>query len=300
MAAQIPPPSSLVPNLPKELDAILARGLAAEASNRYETAREMALVLEGYAPRIRPSEVGAWVEGVAAETLAQRARLLTMIEHDSPEPPETGTAVHAVDSESQRGAGGLKTPFDAPAGAVSGSRSKPSFVPPAAEPVRNAPVTRVHAEPGVPTDTTAVTESEGVKRPPKRRAFLGVSVALLLLAVAAAGALYLRETQAPVAANAASASAPAVTSGAPEVAPQAEKVAAPHADEKSAPEVSASSPTPASATAEKSKVTPHDVLRSAAPSGAAHPAHAAKPAANCDPPYSVDAAGRHIFKVECM
>jgi hypothetical protein len=69
-----------VPELPAPIDEIIMKGLARDPSQRYQTAREMALDIEACVPAIRPSQISAWVEHVAGETLAARAAALAAIE----------------------------------------------------------------------------------------------------------------------------------------------------------------------------------------------------------------------------
>jgi eukaryotic-like serine/threonine-protein kinase len=82
MSAPIPPPSTRDAGLSPTLDAIVMRGLSREPAERFQTAREMALALENSAPSVRASEIAAWVERIAGERLAQRAEVLSAIEHE--------------------------------------------------------------------------------------------------------------------------------------------------------------------------------------------------------------------------
>jgi serine/threonine protein kinase len=79
----IEPPSTHAPELPKLLDAITLHGLARNPEQRFETAREMALALEKFGDLARPSEIGVWVEGLAAESLAERKGRLKELETKS-------------------------------------------------------------------------------------------------------------------------------------------------------------------------------------------------------------------------
>ena len=70
--------------VPPELDAIVLRGLARDPRQRCPTAREMALALEALRRRPRrPPQVGAWVERIAYQTLADRAAVLAALEANS-------------------------------------------------------------------------------------------------------------------------------------------------------------------------------------------------------------------------
>ena len=73
-------PSELRPDVPPELDEIVMRGLAADPDKRYPNARELALELErkiGLAPA---SEVGPWVEKLAANALRVRSERIEAME----------------------------------------------------------------------------------------------------------------------------------------------------------------------------------------------------------------------------
>lgn len=100
------PPSKHAPNLPEDLDALVMKGLARDPAERFATAREMAESLMKLVPPAFPTEVGAWVEELARETLAQRRAILAEIESrsgmiTSPQPAapsDAGMPVAASDS----------------------------------------------------------------------------------------------------------------------------------------------------------------------------------------------------------
>lgn len=79
----IVPPSRFAPHVRPELDQIALRALARDPARRFTTAREMALALETAERPATASEVSAWVESVAATTLAERARQVADIERSS-------------------------------------------------------------------------------------------------------------------------------------------------------------------------------------------------------------------------
>jgi eukaryotic-like serine/threonine-protein kinase len=78
--APVPPPSRFVPDLSPRIDGLLSKALAREPSQRWPTAREMALEIEACVPAFRPSEVGAWVQRMVGPELAVRAASLAAIE----------------------------------------------------------------------------------------------------------------------------------------------------------------------------------------------------------------------------
>jgi serine/threonine protein kinase len=84
----VDPPSEIVHGLPTELDAIVLKGLARDYSDRWMTARELALVLEETVPLATQSSVGAWVEVVATKSLATRGARVSMIEKLPSSTPE--------------------------------------------------------------------------------------------------------------------------------------------------------------------------------------------------------------------
>jgi serine/threonine-protein kinase len=73
----------------ERLDAITMRGLQRDQTKRFDTAREMALALEGCVPPATASEVSAWIERIASPTLMRRAEEVTAIESGSFTNPRT-------------------------------------------------------------------------------------------------------------------------------------------------------------------------------------------------------------------
>jgi hypothetical protein len=76
-------PSTHAPGTPRLLDAIVLHGLARTPDQRFANAREMALALERLGELAPASEIGAWVEGLAAATLTERAVRLKQLEMTS-------------------------------------------------------------------------------------------------------------------------------------------------------------------------------------------------------------------------
>jgi eukaryotic-like serine/threonine-protein kinase len=75
----VEPPSKIVPDLPRAIDAIIRRATAQVPEARFATAREMSAAIEEALPGA-PSEVSAWVQRVAAEELASRAAVVSAVE----------------------------------------------------------------------------------------------------------------------------------------------------------------------------------------------------------------------------
>jgi serine/threonine protein kinase len=77
----IHPPSRIAPDVPPELDALVMRGLHSQARERYATARDMCLALGACGvPEATSLEVGEWVEGLAAQAIADRSKRIAVIE----------------------------------------------------------------------------------------------------------------------------------------------------------------------------------------------------------------------------
>jgi serine/threonine-protein kinase len=76
LRSQFARPSAMNEHVSRQVDAIVLKGLAREPEGRYATAREMAVALETSGKLATLSEVGEWVEKMARESLAERARAI--------------------------------------------------------------------------------------------------------------------------------------------------------------------------------------------------------------------------------
>jgi eukaryotic-like serine/threonine-protein kinase len=79
----IAPPSLIVSELSKEVDAIVMKGLERDASKRWSSAREMAVALERALAPTPAREIGEWVRATAGEALASRVELVHRIESET-------------------------------------------------------------------------------------------------------------------------------------------------------------------------------------------------------------------------
>ncbi len=77
-------PTTLVEGLPEGFDAVVLRGLDRDPAKRYATAREMAIDVEAVVGIAPSTEVGEWVELVAADELRERANRIEEIERSVP------------------------------------------------------------------------------------------------------------------------------------------------------------------------------------------------------------------------
>ena len=87
LEAEVEAPSQRVADLPACFDEVTLRALCRDADARFPTALEMATALEACGPLATPSEIAAWVEAMAGETLAERARLIRAIESEERRAP---------------------------------------------------------------------------------------------------------------------------------------------------------------------------------------------------------------------
>jgi serine/threonine-protein kinase len=125
----VDPPSDFIPGLPPLLDSVVMKGLARDPSDRYATAREMAVALEEACPAASAAVVGEWVEVVASLSLAARAKRVAQIEALSSE-EDSGEAPEEVLSEFMTVS--MAEPKLAPVSSEARSGSRSSGPPPAA------------------------------------------------------------------------------------------------------------------------------------------------------------------------
>jgi eukaryotic-like serine/threonine-protein kinase len=88
--APIPSPRTKYPDLSPALEAVVMKGLSRDVAGRYATARDMAVALENAVGVAPARDIGQWVEAIAGEALATRARLLEAIERAAASIPPPG------------------------------------------------------------------------------------------------------------------------------------------------------------------------------------------------------------------
>ncbi len=93
-----PRPSEFVRDLPPALDDLVMKGLARKSSDRFQTAQEMCDSLMQIVGPAHMRQVGLWVEGLAAESLENRAKIIAEVEHDNS--PARGNAKMVLDEHS--------------------------------------------------------------------------------------------------------------------------------------------------------------------------------------------------------
>jgi eukaryotic-like serine/threonine-protein kinase len=80
---EVHPPSSLVPDLPPGLDAIVMKGVDRDAKKRWSSAREMAVAIEKVLAPVPPREIGEWLKETAGDALSWRVELVHRIESET-------------------------------------------------------------------------------------------------------------------------------------------------------------------------------------------------------------------------
>jgi serine/threonine protein kinase len=96
------PPSHVVPTVDKAFDAVVMRGLAADPTQRYGTAREMARDLERCVGVATASDVTEWLEQHAADLLRGTAKRMSAIESGSGIVPPKTAPLHSETGETTR------------------------------------------------------------------------------------------------------------------------------------------------------------------------------------------------------
>jgi serine/threonine-protein kinase len=81
LAGNYPKPSAHRPELPSPVEAVAMRALELDANARFASPREFAAALEEATPGASARRVATWVTGLAAETLASRARMVAQVEN---------------------------------------------------------------------------------------------------------------------------------------------------------------------------------------------------------------------------
>jgi eukaryotic-like serine/threonine-protein kinase len=322
-------PTKLVEGLPEGFDQVVSRGLDRDPAKRYATAREMAIEVEAVVGIAPSSEVGEWVEIVAADELRERANRIEEIERSlqgsspgmlSPHPwpsgsPSSGVARRADEASTAQHGGGRAValpPLPVP-------RAPPPH-PSKGPPMLQRPVSQVSQVSHLSVAHTDPPE-------PARRRSAGIALAAVL-ALCAIGATLLAirplrsnaatsipaaaSSLSPVGVGGSAPTKPAEPSGAnapPSGAPQSVALAATVAPKPTGFPLG-DGPLPPTAAGAGAKGPPRFAPVSAMPStpstmGAAPPLPAPRrpmvaAASDCNPPYTTDDKGHIHFKPACV
>lgn len=281
VAGVVEPASEIRDDVPKALDAVIAKALAKNAFDRYATARELATAIEETLGLASPGVVGDWVGRFAGEALSMRAGRVKEIETLS------------------------SAELDVPAAAISSRGSDPGLRPEDFENTASIPdddgPTKVEKPSIASQPSSTLTQRSNVtlasnSDPPKSRGKLFAVAAVLALSVVGIFTL-MRSSEGETTAGDPVASSPVVDEPAADAAPEPAAAAA-----EPLPEASASAeaePEP-SATATAEPVATPPTVRRPAPRTPTPPKDPPKTKKNCDPPYYFDQDGVKRFKVECL
>jgi serine/threonine-protein kinase len=287
---KIEAPSLLTPGLPKALDGIVLRGLAARAEDRWQTARDMAIAIERALVVSSTREVGDWVRDEVGDELREKAERIAEIESIS----------------------SLVTSVQTPAGGDPISQvTSPSLVSLVSSPSGVSAATIVSLPSAV--SLAAVAPSPVATAPPssgRNVVILSAGVAIGIVGLGIIGAFVLLRTpprpaepsdpNTVASTTIAATSATAVVEEPPTVS--IEELA------KVAEEAGASEPDAGKrVTATKPPAVIPTVPVKPPADGTKPPTDGTKPppakppsAANCDPPFTVDAEGIKRYKPECL
>jgi serine/threonine-protein kinase len=284
---KIEPPSQFSVGLPKSLDGIVLRGLAANPMDRWQSARDMAVAIEKALVVSSTREVGDWVRSEVGDELQRKAERIAEIESIS---------TLSVRPE-LRSASDLVTSIQMPPQSVQldpiSQLTSPSLV-------------SLVSSPAIQSDDAGDPKIAQLpaNQPSSGRNVVVISagVAVGIVGLGIIGAFVLLRTPTtpePVATQVLEppvASAPAAPAEEPPTISidELDKV-----QEEDAGESEASVPPPV--VKPKLPVTPGTAPAATKPA-VAPPVTTSKPppAANCDPPYTIDSTGIKRFKPECL
>jgi serine/threonine-protein kinase len=173
----IPSPRAVAPYVPEAVAKVILRGLARDASERWQTALEMAEALEAAVGLVAPREVGAWVMRFAGDRLDARRRVLDDIEAET----LTGT-LRAPDPSRGSLADLRPTAPDKPVPRAEPKAEEPSFLPDPPTPPVLVP-SRLLPETAPATPTLRPPRLEPAPRPARVRLVVAGTAAALVLAV---------------------------------------------------------------------------------------------------------------------
>ena len=210
--ANVAAPSTLNPEVPPALDAVVRRGLARDRGRRYATASAFAQAIAEAVPPATATELGAWVRRTAQEDLELKTKLIAAIESRGVAKSKSEAA------KSLEAVGKTQVAADAPT-----SPKRPALVPPAAL-QKTVPLPPSFRAPSAPPpalkSTQLMPETTGTRTtaamppaPPPRRAptalvVLGAALGVLVVLGGAIAVVTMKKRpQAPVAATDSSADA---------------------------------------------------------------------------------------------
>jgi serine/threonine protein kinase len=315
---EIEPPSKYVKDLPSGVDDIVLKGLSRRPEDRFETTHEMAVALEDTLGHSSPRKVGEWVDTLAGASLKRRAQKVKEIESISTvsKPPPRGDLLDRLTSVDELGA--LSASGSSPRSERRASRGDGDL----STSADTAIVGKERSGTGTLSRVTNITVSTIAGLPSRRATRRNAAIVVALLVGGATafafyggkpsdggGAAKGREVATAEVVKDAPLVAPPIPlpEDDPPAAPDGEADPTPSADGTSAPPApravapaatkpAATKPARAKPAATKPAATKPATTTPASPSPTPPP----PPAANCNPPYTVDAAGIRRIKPECL
>jgi serine/threonine-protein kinase len=109
MVAEVPDPSSIVPGLPRTLDAIVHRALALDREERFPTAGDFAGALEQACPPASPRAVAALVARLCVDVLDARRQTLRAA-FERPAPAVAADVASSAPSPASASVGAIEAP----------------------------------------------------------------------------------------------------------------------------------------------------------------------------------------------
>jgi serine/threonine-protein kinase len=293
-ANKAPPASSLRPDVPAGLDAVIAKCLERDRSQRYASVSELATALADFAPESARASVERIVRTQRAASLSNGA---TGKDRPQPAPASASRATGATGAT-----GATAAPFGRPVDWSRKTGSSTGAPPPRGD--RPTTLTSCEVgEGGTPPPSHAPhalgrwPAGRGVRRTGSRPAvWVGIGVSVCLLVVAAVSTFKgAPPVSAATPANVSVAAPPAATTADEAVAAPAPSATVPTVAVSALPEA----PTPVRPSAGHSAPA-WNRAPAGGPSTSSLATTSASRTPDCDPPYALDDKGRKHFKAECF
>ncbi len=246
----------------RKVSDVVMKALERDPKDRYQTAREFAIALEGAGQVATPHMVGSWVEENAGSGLKRRMELVQSIESMSVDLADLSNKEETTQVD----------PPSSPSELTSTSTSN--------------------------AGSLALTGS--FEQPRRKRGW--VLLSLVALGGAAAVFISQQQQQGPIGTVSSSApmrAAPVASVEPPTVEPSASASAEPAASSSAAPVPSAVVPAPVKPTFELAP-KPRPAVPVPAPTPKPKPTARPRPKVDCDPPYTIDARGIKRLKPQCL
>ncbi len=283
LSAEVPAPSSIVPDLPASLDRVVLRGLERDPAKRYPSARVMAAEIDACLGVASSTEIGEWVERTAGDQLREVAARIALIERSA---AESADNLPQLRLESGEGAS------EVPAAALVLPNDRPTYV--WGQTTRNERNPRPASERPSPWRRRAIEKV--LERSQIRSLVVGLGGSVLAVAVGVSLVFLLRAEPDPARAAVAQPSQKLVNLPPVGLPPSAPTAVVPTLNVEDLATADSAQVSPSPLSAATSAVRPaHSATSAGARAAPAHPADA-----DCNPPYTADAKGHIHFKPNCL